>query len=302
MNKYFTTFGITLITIFYSERLFWGNFRSVEDSFENFVWLTIFYYLLSFAFLYSVSCQSKLNNYKIFLSGLIFALMAEVIAAGVLFSNPTSLFFSIPFHTIVTILFGFVIFPKLLSSWHPFKITLLMIASGLAHGLWSFGWSALEPNTSLSFTNYIPHIFISTTLLIIGYASLSKFSLEFSKYTFKKTEFTVLFLLLTILAALHYGFYIIIIIPLIGISLYALQRLLNHGLQNNLTDRNISLPVPIPVSHLLLVMIFPLFSSLSAWYWYTLYKTPFEIHYVFLLPLVLYFIFKFYRIIFFRKW
>ncbi len=207
--KYLYIIATGSIFYLFSERYFWSFWRNGEDNLSGTLWGIVFYSVAAYAVLFLIDRYKVSTKEGLVVVGLLYGFIIEGMIAGMLYTPllPMIILVALPWHALVTVLFGWHYLPKIISEAKINKKITVSLGLGMMWCLWAIGWFTLPDaiEYSYSISNFIIHGLLTTVCLVFVYL-LTAWIRSFFEITFKTYEgYMILILLFTFLGLVHPG-------------------------------------------------------------------------------------------------
>lgn len=230
--------------------------------------LILVYTFFSYALLIAIQYFNVHTIWGLMLAGALFGWWTEGTIIPVIYEAiPITIFWpSVGWHALIDVLIGWYLFRQILKMNKWYLTVIISIALGSFWGIWATwfwadGGFQIQPNHFIMFT------FFTSVLLIGAYWIMDQYS--FASLKISKAE-VIFFVIISIifLVLLSYGYGIlpwIVLVPLTGLTLFALHRGRNNNSSSSLFLDTKTLLWQYPV-----LLLIPFFSSVV---YYFIYKS-----------------------------
>lgn len=248
-----------------SERFFWAFWRPGQDTTSSIVVGILSYSLLAYTFLFLVDRFKISGERTLLIAACAYSFLAESVLSGMIYSPQFLLVIAIaiPWHALVTILFGWYFLPRLLMKSLP-QIIATLIGLGTLFSYWAVGWFSLPGHELLSLENFIVHAFATTLLLIGGYV-LKGYLHSKAVFQYSSQEGWVLFFIgvAIIIFPPLYPAPLVLSAPVAALAFWIFFMLFRtaQSIETIESAAPTQLSATLPLSRLLLLLVIPITAS-----------------------------------------
>lgn len=278
----------------FSELFFWGFWRPLADDFGGTLWGLLFYSLIAYVLLFVVRLYQVRTLPQFFALSVLYGVLVEVVIAWALYSSGVLIvaFVSFPWHSIVSVLFGWNLLPRFLSSPSRMRRGMGVTLFALLFVLWAIGWRALPDGDVLTLSNFILHTIVTTLFLATSFF-LVEFSRKRMQLSFSRAMIAGVLVALFVLHVLTHSAFLLFSIPLSIIVpgfLIFLLRYLRKKQGQSMQQGETVFPAPMRMRGIFFLLIIPMVAVPFATFFFQ-NVPPFETNYLFAIPLFCIFVF-----------